>query len=136
MQSVGRNDGPPACVSVSVSSRRRFHASEMLSASSLMCPVLLPALAAAQQTGVISGKVVGTDNLAIPGVTIEARADGPAHAPRDDHGERRRVPDAGPAAWRLHGHLRAVRHGDGHAAGQGPAGPRHHGERDDGASAA
>jgi hypothetical protein len=39
-----------------------------------MCLLLLPALALAQQTGAISGKVVGTDNLAIPGVTIEARA--------------------------------------------------------------
>jgi hypothetical protein len=36
--------------------------------------LLLPALALAQRTGAISGKVVGTDNLAIPGVTIEARA--------------------------------------------------------------
>ena len=39
-----------------------------------MCLWLLPALALAQQTGTISGKVIGTDNLAMPGVTIEARA--------------------------------------------------------------
>lgn len=39
-----------------------------------MCFVLLPALALAQQTGTVTGKVVGTDNLAIPGVTIEARS--------------------------------------------------------------
>jgi hypothetical protein len=42
--------------------------------AALLCVLLLPGLAAAQQTGVISGKVVGTDNLPIPGVTIEARA--------------------------------------------------------------
>jgi len=33
-----------------------------------------PRACCAQQTGVISGKVVGTDNLAIPGVTVEARS--------------------------------------------------------------
>jgi hypothetical protein len=39
-----------------------------------ICLFPLPAVVFAQQTGVISGKVIGTDNLAIPGVTVEARA--------------------------------------------------------------
>jgi hypothetical protein len=35
---------------------------------------LLPAWAFAQQTGTISGKVVGSDGLVLPGVTVEARS--------------------------------------------------------------
>ncbi len=41
----------------------------------LLALVLLPALAAAQQTGTISGKVVDSGGGVLPGVTIEARAD-------------------------------------------------------------
>lgn len=37
--------------------------------------VLLPALAAAQQTGTVSGIVRDPDGLVVPGVTVEARAD-------------------------------------------------------------
>jgi hypothetical protein len=40
----------------------------------LVCLVLLPALAFAQQTGTIIGKVKGTDGLVIPGATVEARS--------------------------------------------------------------
>jgi len=41
----------------------------------LLCAfVVAPGVALAQQTGVITGKVVGTDKLVIPGVTVEARA--------------------------------------------------------------
>ncbi len=36
--------------------------------------VLLPTLAMAQQTGTIVGKVVGSDGLVLPGVTVEARS--------------------------------------------------------------
>jgi hypothetical protein len=36
--------------------------------------VLVPTLAFAQQTGTISGKVVGSDGLVLPGVTVEARS--------------------------------------------------------------
>ena len=37
-----------------------------------ICLVLMPALALAQQTGAISGKVKGTDGLVIPGATVQA----------------------------------------------------------------
>jgi hypothetical protein len=40
----------------------------------LLCVLVIPGLAAAQQTGVVTGKVVGTDSLPIPGVTVEARS--------------------------------------------------------------
>ncbi len=40
----------------------------------LLCVVIIPAVASAQQTGSIVGKVIGTDNLVIPGVTVEARS--------------------------------------------------------------
>ena len=40
----------------------------------LLCACVAPGTAFAQQTGVIAGKVVGTDNLVIPGVTVEARS--------------------------------------------------------------
>jgi len=40
----------------------------------LLCLVIMPAVAFGQQTGSISGKVIGTDNLVIPGVTVEARS--------------------------------------------------------------
>jgi Carboxypeptidase regulatory-like domain len=36
--------------------------------------VLVPTLALAQQTGTITGKVVGSDGLVLPGVTVEARS--------------------------------------------------------------
>lgn len=36
--------------------------------------LLLPTLAAAQQTGTVTGKVVGSDGLVLPGVTVEARS--------------------------------------------------------------
>ncbi|MCX6551443.1 MAG: carboxypeptidase regulatory-like domain-containing protein, partial [Acidobacteria bacterium] len=39
-----------------------------------LCVVLLPGLAAAQQTGTIIGKVVDSGGLVLPGVTVEARA--------------------------------------------------------------
>jgi hypothetical protein len=38
--------------------------------------LLLPALSFAQQTGVVAGKVVDSGGLVLPGVTIEARAEG------------------------------------------------------------
>jgi hypothetical protein len=41
----------------------------------LFCVALMPAIAFGQQTGGIVGKVVGTDSLVIPGVTVEARSD-------------------------------------------------------------
>ena len=41
----------------------------------LLCLLLLPALALAQQTGVVTGKIIGTDGLVIPGVTVEARSE-------------------------------------------------------------
>jgi hypothetical protein len=41
----------------------------------LVCLVLVPAFAFAQQTGSINGKVMGSDGLVIPGVTVEARSD-------------------------------------------------------------
>jgi hypothetical protein len=40
-----------------------------------LCLLLLPALSFAQQTGVVTGKVIGTDGLVLPGVTVEARAE-------------------------------------------------------------
>jgi Carboxypeptidase regulatory-like domain len=40
----------------------------------LLSLALLPGLSFAQQTGAISGKVVGSDGLVIPGVTVEARS--------------------------------------------------------------
>jgi hypothetical protein len=40
----------------------------------ILCLVLVPGLAMAQQTGTISGVVKGPDGLVIPGVTVEARA--------------------------------------------------------------
>ncbi|MCU0259192.1 MAG: carboxypeptidase-like regulatory domain-containing protein, partial [Solirubrobacteraceae bacterium] len=39
-----------------------------------LCIVLLPALAAAQQTGTIVGKVLDTGGLVLPGVTVEAKS--------------------------------------------------------------
>ncbi len=41
----------------------------------LLCLLLLPTLASAQQTGVVTGKITGTDGLVIPGVTVEARSE-------------------------------------------------------------
>ena len=41
----------------------------------LSCLLLLPALSFAQQTGAVTGKLVGTDGLVLPGVTVEARAE-------------------------------------------------------------
>ena len=41
----------------------------------LSCLVLLPALAFAQQTGMVSGKVAGSDGLVLPGVTVEATSE-------------------------------------------------------------
>ncbi|MCX6539354.1 MAG: carboxypeptidase regulatory-like domain-containing protein [Acidobacteria bacterium] len=40
----------------------------------LLCVVVIPAVAFGQQTGGIVGRVIGTDNLVIPGVTVEARS--------------------------------------------------------------
>jgi hypothetical protein len=40
----------------------------------LLCVAVIPAFAFGQQTGGIVGKVIGTDNLVIPGVTVEARS--------------------------------------------------------------
>ncbi|MDP1570012.1 MAG: carboxypeptidase regulatory-like domain-containing protein [Vicinamibacterales bacterium] len=40
-----------------------------------VCLVLAPLVASAQQTGALSGRVTDTDGLALPGVTVEARAD-------------------------------------------------------------
>ena len=40
----------------------------------LLCVAIIPTLAFGQQTGGIVGKVIGTDNLVIPGVTVEARS--------------------------------------------------------------
>jgi hypothetical protein len=40
----------------------------------LLCVVLLPSLAAAQQTGTISGKVTDSGGGVLPGVTVEARS--------------------------------------------------------------
>lgn len=40
----------------------------------LVCLLLTPALALAQQTGAVSGKVTDTDGLALPGVTVEAQS--------------------------------------------------------------
>jgi hypothetical protein len=40
-----------------------------------LCLLLLPALAGAQQTGVVSGRVKDASGLVVPGVTIEARSD-------------------------------------------------------------
>ena len=37
--------------------------------------LFLPGLASAQQTGTLSGKVTATDGAALPGVTVEVRAD-------------------------------------------------------------
>jgi hypothetical protein len=39
-----------------------------------LCIALLPAIAAAQQTGTIVGKVLDTGGLVLPGVTVEARS--------------------------------------------------------------
>jgi len=39
------------------------------------CLLALPTLAFAQQTGVVTGKITGTDGLVIPGVTVEARSE-------------------------------------------------------------
>ncbi len=39
------------------------------------CLLLLPALSFAQQTGAVTGKLVGTDGLVLPGVTVEARSE-------------------------------------------------------------
>ena len=41
----------------------------------VVCLTLAPLTAAAQQTGALSGRVTDTDGLALPGVTVEARAD-------------------------------------------------------------
>ncbi|HEY3383203.1 MAG TPA: carboxypeptidase regulatory-like domain-containing protein [Vicinamibacterales bacterium] len=41
----------------------------------VLCLAIAPAVSSAQQTGTISGKIVGTDGLVIPGVTIEARSE-------------------------------------------------------------
>lgn len=43
--------------------------------SALLCIVLLPSLAAGQQTGTISGKVTDSGGGVLPGVTVEARSD-------------------------------------------------------------
>ncbi|MCX6544777.1 MAG: carboxypeptidase-like regulatory domain-containing protein [Acidobacteria bacterium] len=40
----------------------------------LLCVVTIPAVTFGQQTGGIVGKVIGTDKLVIPGVTVEARS--------------------------------------------------------------
>jgi len=40
-----------------------------------VCLVVVPLVASAQQTGALSGRVTDTDGLALPGVTVEARAD-------------------------------------------------------------
>jgi hypothetical protein len=47
---------------------------EKAASITLLCLLLMPALASAQQTGAISGKVTDTEGLALPGVTVEARA--------------------------------------------------------------
>ena len=44
------------------------------SAVAILCLVLLPGFALAQQTGTIVGKVADTGGLVLPGVTVEARA--------------------------------------------------------------
>ncbi len=41
----------------------------------LVCLLLLPALAFAQQTGAVMGKVTDAGGLVVPGVTVEARAE-------------------------------------------------------------
>ena len=41
----------------------------------LLGSLFLPGLASAQQTGTLSGKVTATDGAALPGVTVEVRAD-------------------------------------------------------------
>jgi hypothetical protein len=40
-----------------------------------LCLLLLPALSLAQQTGAVTGKIIGSDGLVIPGVTVEVRAE-------------------------------------------------------------
>ncbi|MEI6667866.1 MAG: carboxypeptidase regulatory-like domain-containing protein [Acidobacteriota bacterium] len=40
----------------------------------LLCVIMIPVVGSAQQTGSIVGKVIGTDNLVIPGATVEARS--------------------------------------------------------------
>jgi hypothetical protein len=55
----------------------------------VLCLLLLPALSFAQQTGAVTGKVVDSAGLVLPGVTIEARAEGlpgPRVTVSDGHG--------------------------------------------------
>ena len=58
----------------------------------LLGSLFLPGLASAQQTGTLSGKVTATDGAALPGVTVEVRADvlpGPRTAVTGPTGEYR-----------------------------------------------
>ena len=96
-----------------------------------LCLALMPALAAAQQTGTIVGKVLDTGGLVLPGVTVEAKSNVLPDAARDGHGRRGRVPDARVAAGHVHRRVHAVRDGHHHPAGRGSARAGHHGRRED-----
>ena len=77
----------------------------------LLCLLLLPALSFAQQTGAVSGKVVGSDGLVLPGRDRRGAVRGAAGAARDRERRSGRLPAAGAAAGPLHADVRAVGHG-------------------------